>query len=195
MGKRVIDIRTGTRSQYTASVGLIVFLIGWGVNFGALFLAYAFIRVRAPEWPPEGAPVFPLTLPLLASVMAVGSSVAYHFALVAVRRGRLQALNRWLAASCAFGVLFLACQVGAWAELWTVGLRVGENAYAGTFYMLTMFHATHVVAAIGAVLWLVPKLRRGEISARNHLPVKLTGWFWHFVTGAWAGTFLTLYAF
>lgn len=192
----VIDIREGTRTHYTAGVGLIVFLIGWGVTFGALFLAYAFIRVRAPEWPPDGAPLLPLMWPLVCTVMAVGCSVAYHRALLAVRRSAKRAVSRWLWVACAFGVGFLVFQWAAWAELWgEEGLRLGQNAYAGTYYMLTMFHASHVVFAIGSVVALVPKLRRGEFTARNHLPVKLTGWFWHFVTGAWVGTFLTLYAF
>lgn len=195
MARDVIDIREGTRTHYTASVGLIIFLIGWGVTFGALFLAYAFVRVRAPQWPPPGDPELPITLPLVCTFMAVGCSVAYHRALLAVRRGALSSVHRWLWGACAFGVGFLVFQVAAWLELLGEGLRVGQNAYAGTYYMLTMFHASHVVFAIGSVIALVPKLRRGEFTARNHLPVKLTGWFWHFVTGAWVGTFLTLYAF
>lgn len=195
MAGDVINIRDGTRTHYTAGVGLIVFLIGWGVTFGALFLAYAFIRVRAPEWPPQGAPELPITLPLICTIMAVGCSVAYHRAFLAMRRGALSSVHRWLWAACGFGLAFLAFQWAAWSELWVDGLRVGQNAYAGTYYMLTMFHASHVLFAIGSVLVLVPKLRRGEFTARNHLPIKLTGWFWHFVTGAWVGTFLTLYAF
>src|SRR5690554_6721647 len=104
MARDVIDMHEGTRTHYTAGIGLIVFLIGWGVTFGALFLAYAFIRVRAPQWPPEGAPELPVTLPLVCTAMAIGCSVAYHQALRAVRRGARLSVNRWLWAACGFGV-------------------------------------------------------------------------------------------
>lgn len=195
MGSDVIDIRSGTRSQYTSGVGLIVFLFAWGVTFAALFIAYAFVRVRAPQWPPPGAPEFPIVLPIGCTVAAFGSSLTYHRALVAMRRNALPAVKAWLLASCALGFGFLALQAVTWSDLWTEGLQVGQNAYAGTFYMLTMFHASHVLFAIVAVVVLFPKLWRGGYTARDHTPVKLTGWFWHFVTGAWVGTFLALYAF
>lgn len=195
MGSDVIDIRSGTRSQFTSGVGLIVFLFAWGVTFASLFIAYGFVRVRAPQWPPPGSPEFPIALPIGCTVAAFASSFAYHRGLVAMRKNALPAVKAWLVAACALGFVFLGLQAVTWSDLWTKGLQVGQNAYAGTFYMLTMFHASHVLFAIVAVVVLFPKLWRGGYTVRDHLPIKLTGWFWHFVTGAWVGTFLALYAF
>lgn len=191
----VIPLKDGTRGQYAASIAMTLFLMSWGVAFATMFLAYAFLRARAPEWPPAGSPKLNVVLPILNTFVAAASSLAVERAMRIVARTGVEAATRWFVAGGLFGLVFLGLQCATWFDASSAGLTAESGVYAGTFFMLTWFHAAHVVAAIGVLWWLVARLRRGSTGPRGLQPVKLGVWFWHFVTGAWAGTFLTLYAF
>src|SRR5262245_27130306 len=43
--------------------GMLLFLGGWAMMFGALFFSYAVLRVSAPIWPPPRFVRLPLVLP------------------------------------------------------------------------------------------------------------------------------------
>jgi heme/copper-type cytochrome/quinol oxidase subunit 3 len=189
----VIDLRRGTKSQQVATIAMGLFLFSWGVTFVALLMAYAIVRSRQPVWPPVDAPVLPLGLPLANTFVAVASSVAFHKALAEIRRGRQRPFQRWIAGAGGLGVVFLALQGVSWADLWGAGLRPGESVYAGMFYMMTSFHAAHVLAGVLLLVLATPAILRGRYTARDHLPVRLTTWFWHFVTGAWLTVLVAVY--
>ena len=57
-------------------LGMAVFLGSWAMLFVALFFAYAFLRARAPSWPPLDAPSLPRLLPGLNTLVIAASSVA-----------------------------------------------------------------------------------------------------------------------
>ncbi len=59
------------------------------------------------------------------------------------------------------------------------------------FYALTGFHALHVVAGIGALLFLVFTATR--YTAHSHRPVRLCTMFWHFIDAVWIVTFLSVF--
>src|SRR4051812_43187985 len=137
----VIELRRGAKGAERSSIGMVVFLVSWGVTFLALFLAYALIRVRQPHWPPPGAPSLGRATPVANTFVAVGSSVVFDRALAAVRAGRLTRF-RWLTvAGAALAVTFLVLQLNLWNALSEGGFNVGDSVYAGMFYMLTWFHA------------------------------------------------------
>jgi len=200
----VIPMKRGPRSQMTANIAMTLFLVSWGITFAGLFMVYIIVRWGAPQWPPPGAPALTLTLPLFNTALALGSSVAYDLAVRGIRLGRVRVMNRWLVVAGICCVLFLVLQQVNWAQLWDAGLQLGLksteaekqiNRYAGTFYALTWFHAAHVVCAVLVLLGLLPGIVRGKYTQRSYTPVRLAGWFWHFVTVAWLGVLLCFYVF
>jgi cytochrome c oxidase subunit 3 len=169
---------------------MAVFLGSWGMLFVALFFAYAFVRARAAEWPPEGTPPLPRLAPGLNTALIAASAAAMVRAARAQDVGRSRAAASALAVAAALGAGFLALQGLVWAGLWRQGLVPSGGAFGSVFYAFTAFHALHVLVGLVALGWLAARARAG---AATRTEVRLWGWYWHFVGAVWGALYVTLY--
>jgi cytochrome c oxidase subunit 3 len=176
--------------ELTARVGMAVFLGSWAMLFIALFFAYAFVRARAPAWPPPGTPPLPRLLPGINTLVIAASSLAVARAVRAreLRRARDAALA--LAAAAGLGTLFLGLQGVVWAGLWRAGLEPSGGPYPSVFYAFTVFHALHVLVGLAALGWLAVRARSGTAT---RTAVRLWGWYWHFVGALWGVLYATVF--
>jgi cytochrome c oxidase subunit 3 len=173
--------------------GMVLFLGSWVMMFGALFLSYALLRIRAPFWPPLGMTALPLALPGLNTLLLLLSSATMQGALSGLRRGDLARFRRHLLATILLGSVFTALQCAVWVELWSGGLRLDSGTYGGLFYLLTVFHILHVLVGLGLLLWLLGPTLRREPTAPRRVPATLASMFWHFVDAVWVVMFLSVY--
>ena len=199
----LIPLSRPSRASGLSALGMGLFLGSWGLTFVGLLVAYAWIRVRMPAWPPLGLPALPVALPTVGSILVLFSSTAAHLMLAGVREAR-RAQARWAGAGAiATGLAFLALQGWSWAALWGEGLRLHVRAdgepwdtrvsYAGCVYSLTAFHAAHVLVGLALLGWTLLRLRGGAWSPRDHQPVRFAVWFWHLVSAAWLSVYGALY--
>jgi heme/copper-type cytochrome/quinol oxidase subunit 3 len=192
-GTSVVTIRPEEERHFTSQVGMVVFLGSWAMMFGALFFAYAILRLKAPAWPPPDLPPLPSGLPWVATALMALSSAALAAGGRAVRAGRASLLKRALLATLALGVGFLAVQSAGWARLWEAGLRPETGRFASVFYLLTAFHALHVLVGLGLLVSLLPSGPTGGLTARRALRVKMVSMFWYFVGMIWLCIFVSVY--
>jgi heme/copper-type cytochrome/quinol oxidase subunit 3 len=174
--------------EVTARVGMAVFLGSWAMLFIALFFAYAFVRARAPAWPPAGAPPLPWLLPGVNTLVVAASSFAVARAVQARDVGRTHLAARALGLAAALATIFLALQAVVWAGLWRAGLVPSGGPYPSVFYAFTAFHALHVAVGVVALAWLSLRARRASRTA-----VRMWGWYWHFVGAVWFALYVTVY--
>ncbi len=175
-------------TERTAHVGMAVFLGSWAMLFVGLFFAYAFVRARAPVWPPLDAPPLPRLLPGLNTLVIAASSAFVVGAVRGQERGRARSARLGLAVAAALGAIFLALQVLVWTELWRRGLVPSGGPYPSVFYAFTVFHALHVAVGLVALAWLASAAARA-----SRTQVRLWGWYWHFVGLVWAALYATVY--
>jgi heme/copper-type cytochrome/quinol oxidase subunit 3 len=175
----------------TAHVGMAVFLGSWAMLFVGLFFAYAFVRARAPSWPPLDAPPLPRLLPGLNTLAIALSSAAVARAVRQRELGRARSAARLLAAAVALGATFLALQLLVWADLWRAGLLPSSGPYGSVFYAFTAFHALHVLVGLGGVGAVAVRAR--STAGASATDVRLWGWYWHFVGVLWALLYVSLY--
>ncbi|MEO8139680.1 MAG: cytochrome c oxidase subunit 3, partial [Gemmatimonadota bacterium] len=71
----------------------------------------------------------------------------------------------WLQLTLLLGVLFLGGQVLAWRALAGQGLYLATTPNSGFFYVLTALHALHLLGGIGALLYLLVRIRRASAMA------------------------------
>jgi cytochrome c oxidase subunit 3 len=167
----------------TGMAGMWAFLATDAMGFGGLFLAYAFLRVRAASWPDPRlhlalVPAAGMTFLLLASAFTVTR---------ATRAETERARGRWLAATMALGAAFLGGEVAEYVRLATQAAPVRlRDLYGGTFYLLTGYHGLHVLAG---VVWLIAAAARPR-SARA---IEVGALYWQFVDLAWMPIFTFLY--
>jgi heme/copper-type cytochrome/quinol oxidase subunit 3 len=176
--------------ELTARVGMAVFLGSWAMLFIALFFAYAFVRARAPAWPPLGTPPLPKLLPGINTLVVAASSYAVVRAVRAREIGRTHEAARELAGAAGLGAIFLALQAAVWTGLWREGLVPSGGPYPSVFYSFTVFHALHVLVGLFAMAWLALRARRGTAGRAG---IRLWGWYWHFVAALWGALYVTVY--
>jgi heme/copper-type cytochrome/quinol oxidase subunit 3 len=181
--------RLASEGQETdARGGLSIFHASWGMVF-----------LQAPVWPPSGTPPVPKAVQVLAvanTAILLASSLALRRGVRALEVGRPRGIRLPLAATLLLGGVFLALQVESWRGLWLGGLSFRNGTYESLLYGLTAFHALHVVAGLGVLLWILPVGSRGEarpLTVGDRIRVRSAAAFWHFVDAAWFATFLTVY--
>jgi cytochrome c oxidase subunit III len=183
------------RKDTTAYVGMVIFLGGWAMMFGALFFAYAIVRYKQMSWPPEGESALPLLLPGINTAVLFASSVTLVMALRAVRSAQPVALRWWLVASLVLGLAFVALQYAVWQGLYASGLKPSSSIYGSVFYGLTCFHGLHVAVGLIGLISLLPRAFKGRFTVQNHTAVRMWGMYWHFVDVVWLLMFITIYVF
>ena len=179
--------------EWTARIGMIVFLASWGMMFGALFFAYGIVRSRSLLWPPPDLPRLPLLLPALNTLLLGASSWLLQRAIVAIGRDRTRDCAVGVGGAALLGAVFLALQIDMWVGLYQRGLEPSTGAYASVFYALTCFHAVHVLVGLVALGFLLYRALIGRYNAARHLPLRLWAMYWHFVGGVWGFMFLAVY--
>jgi heme/copper-type cytochrome/quinol oxidase subunit 3 len=161
----------------------------------ALFLllvaTYFYLRTRAHgAWPPAPLSDPKLLKPLLVTILLLATSVPMLGAAHAARRGRRGSVRLWLVAALALGIAFLVCQWLLVREQLDVFHPQG-SAYGSIYYTLIGVHYAHVVVAVLLVIWAL--LRAGLYTPEQHLTLRVTSLYVHFVNLVAVAVFLTLY--
>lgn len=193
MSAAVISLRPRAKEDFTSYLGMVIMLGSWSILFGGLFFAYLGVRMSAPVWPPPGVPRLPLGLPAINTLVLAASSFTAQRALVAIRRSRRDHMRALFGATVILGALFLSLQYVVWTNASQSGLSLASGTYGSVFYALTLFHAAHVVAGIGGLVYVMIASELGRWSAAAHTPVRLWTMFWHFVDAVWLVTFLSVF--
>jgi len=91
---------------------------------------------------------------------------------------------RWLYATLALGLLFVAGQYKAWLGLRAQGLFLASNPNSSFFYVLTAVHVIHIVGGLGGLLYVINRLRRPVLALRRST-LDSASYYWHFMGGLW----------
>lgn len=150
---------------------LVVALVATVAMLFTAFAAAYLERSGARGWERLELPGILWVNTLVLALASVAAEVA--------RRSRA----RWaLPAAVVLGILFLAGQAVAWAELRARGVFLPTSPYASFFYLLTAVHGVHVAAALVALL---------VARARPRILGLAVG-FWHFMGVVWLYVLLIL---
>lgn len=170
-----------------ATLGIWLFIASEVMLFGALFSAYALLRVSAQDWP--------VGREVLSVAYGLGNTVilALVTGLALRARGRQPAnVRRLLVISAVFGLAFLGVKGTEYAAEISAGLRPANSTFLAMYFTLTGFHALHVIGGIAANLW-------AAASAVRIDPEQLAGRtrglaiYWMFVDVVWLAILLLFY--
>ena len=169
------------------TMGMWLFIASEVMLFGALFSAYALLRVSATAWP-SGGDVLNLTLGATNTAILMALTTCAWRA----RAASPQAARGWLFASSVCGFLFLVLKALEYKAELKAGLTPASNTFLAMYFTLTGMHALHVVAGIGANVWagasaqrIVPEQLRGRVQS-----ITL---YWLFVDIVWLIIFGLMY--
>jgi cytochrome c oxidase subunit 3 len=161
--------------------------------FSGLIGSFLIFRLQAAFWPPPALPRLPIAVTWVNTFVLLASAITMTLALRAVHRSRQRLLRRYLLATLALGVTFLAVQGTEWVRLVAHGLKLSSGAYGGTFYLLIGCHGAHVTAGViwlACVVWFAIS---GRYNARNAHVIELCAVYWYFVCAVWPLLFGLVY--
>jgi cytochrome c oxidase subunit 3 len=171
------------------TLGLRVFLCVVTVLFSLLIVAYA-ERMAYEDWRPAPRQ----WLLWLNTASLVVSSLAFQWALISVRRGRVDDTKAGLIAAGLFAAVFLLGQVWAWRQLNAMIYFDVTNPAIAFFYLITALHALHLLG--GLVAWgrTTAEVWREPEMARAKRLVALCTTYWHFLLALWLILFGLLFS-
>lgn len=182
-----------TEHEENAKLFMGLFLGSWSIGFIALLLALLYIRLQAVSWPPAGAPEPPRLLTGLSTAIVLLSSATYHYGLVGIERGLRRRLAHGLLISATLAFVFLLTQLAAAAQALARGLAWDTDVYASFFWVTAGFHYAHVIVGFAAASWLFVRTQSGAFSGRDHLVVRLWGYYWHSMGAVWVLIYLFVF--
>ncbi|KGJ13045.1 cytochrome c oxidase subunit 3 [Paracoccus sanguinis] len=121
----------------------------------------------------------------LNTVVLVTSGYGAACAVGAARRGDRAAVRRWLGGAALLGAVFLLLKGVEYADAARQGLGLETHVFFTFYWLLTLFHAAHVVA--GMVILGLVAIRAGAEA------VEAGAQFWHMVDLVWVLLFPVIY--
>lgn len=177
-------------------MGLKLFLVSEAAIFGAFFAHHYYSRFDFPHWPPVGAPHLDTTLPAIATLILMTSSVTMEIAHHALAKGRRTMARHWTGLTILLGVIFMGFQGHEYGFLKAYDNFTLSSGMFGThFFMMTGFHGAHVATGLIMLMIVGFRLRLGHYTPERHFSFAAASWYWHFVDVIWIFLFFTIYLF
>jgi heme/copper-type cytochrome/quinol oxidase subunit 3 len=167
------------------TMGIWLFLASEVMLFGALFSAYALLRVSAVAWPhgPE----------VLSLVRGFTSTALLLVMTMTIWRARSQPraqARRLLALGSFIAFLFLVNKGMEYRDEFARGLLPSTSTCFATYFTLTGLHALHVICGLVANGWVMA-WRAGDAMAAGR--IRALSLYWTFVDVVWLIILVLLY--
>jgi heme/copper-type cytochrome/quinol oxidase subunit 3 len=169
------------------TLGMWLFIASEVMLFGALFSAYALLRVSATDWP-SGRHTLSLTIGLINTFILFQVTASAWSA----RRSAGAAARRWLAIGTVCALVFLGLKSWEYSRELSAGLRPATNTFLAMYFTLTGLHAVHVVAGIVANAWAMAGTSRIS-EAMTAGRTRSLALYWVFVDIVWLIIFGLMY--
>lgn len=172
-------------SELPGELMMWVLIVSELLVFGAALIACLAVRATDPAGFAADQARLDQTAAAVNTLVLVTSGLCAAAAVRAREGGQRRTARRWLLAAGSLGVVFLAVKAFEYASKAALGIGIETSPFFTFYYLITGFHALHVVAGVG-VLALVA----WADSVRN---MEAAVAFWHMVDLVWVMLFPIVY--
>lgn len=174
-----------TTGQLPGELLMWVLILSEIAVFGAGLLAFLAVRLTDPAGFAEAQSHLHRTGAAANTLVLITSGWLAALATQAAEAGQTRRLRLLIAAAIALGGVFLMLKGSEYADLWAQGIGTETHAFYTFSYLLTGFHAAHVLAGM-VLLALV-----GWLATPG--AVETGAAFWHMVDLVWVLLFPVVY--
>lgn len=189
---------TGTLSTVSDPAGEPVRTGVW-VGLGTILMMFAAFtsaavvrRGSAHDWQHIELPSILYLNTTMLLISSATLEIARRRVLVYARGGVSSPKNAvlWLRITFCLGLIFIMGQLEAWSQLKAKGLYLAISPASSFFYVMTVFHAVHVVGGLGGMTRVILKVKRFTLHRCS-----LDGlvYYWHFMSLLWVYLLLLLW--
>lgn len=191
--RRTLDVAT-LRDHAFGHHGLIWWgSVGFMVIEGSMFVmalvAYYFLRMRSPEWPPS-LPNPDVALGTINTLVLLASILPNHIVKRASEKFNLGRVQAWLPVCLVFAVVFLVIRAFEFAAL---GTTWNSNAYGSIVWFIMSLHTAHLLTDFLDSLVLTALMFTAHVEPKRFVDVNENALYWDFVVISWIPIYLTVY--
>jgi cytochrome c oxidase subunit 3 len=197
------------QQRETATLGMWTFLATEVLFFGVMFLSFYVYRWRWTNAFAHGARDLSETIGAINTAVLLASSFCMAMAVHAASKSQKRSLVTWLLLTIFLGGCFLGFKALEYSIDYrehlipTINFSIlapdgevrprQEELFMTFYFVMTLFHALHMVIGLGIMIILLVMSARGAFTAEYHNPIEIFGLYWHFVDIVWVFLFPTLY--
>ena len=175
----------GVLGELPGDLMMWVLIVSELLVFGAALIAFLAVRTTDPAGFAADQLLLDRTEGAVNTMVLVTSGLCAALAVIARKEGRLRSKRVWLFTAAGFGVVFLIVKG---AEYWSkaaAGIDIETSPFFTFYYLITGFHAAHVIAGILILILLAwaDSVRTMETGVA----------FWHMVDLVWVLLFPIIY--
>jgi len=185
MGTELMSINDYHQKSITNRIGLWLFIISDAFVFMGLLVSRFFLL--GTEIRPEVNQV----IGLVVTGILLFSSFFMNRAETAIEFGDQKAFLRNTLITILLGTLFLFGVVGVEWQITPFG--PSENVVWSLFYIMTGFHALHVLSGLVILVVIYLNGRKGLYTEERNFPVEAAAVYWHFVDVVWIFFYPAIY--
>lgn len=197
----------------TTKFGTWAFLVTEILMFGGLFVGYILFHEKFHDTFHTGSTFLNWRMGALNTVVLLVSSLTMALSIYYAQKNqpKLVIANLYMTLACGF--IFLIVKYFEYTHKIHAGLLPGrffhytgaevehlkslgfENLglYFSFYFCMTGLHASHVIAGMGLIAWLIVRAHKGEFNSKYYTPLECVGLFWHLVDLIWIYLFPLLY--
>jgi heme/copper-type cytochrome/quinol oxidase subunit 3 len=151
-------------------LGMYLFIASDAMTFGALVIAYLYVRSAVPPTS--------FSAGLLMTLLLLSSSITMLNAVKAAKRGSTGTATRYLFLTIVGGLGFLTLHLSEWRGLIEQGFHLNQSP----FFTLTGFHMAHVAAGVLYLAFTTQRCMAARCTLEN---LEVSGIYWYFVDVVW----------
>jgi cytochrome c oxidase subunit I+III len=179
--------------------GLRLTMVTLATALATLIFSYLDLRLKPPQWPPDGTPMPDPLLPGIALALLAVSALPVGWAARGVRRRVAHSERRsatiGLLVGVVLGALYMAINMYNYSRL---GFDHRGQAFGSIFFALDIFQMLTAAIAVGMVaiaLWsfLRRRMQGDAESPHRYESVPEIAFFWLYMVGAGVVTYVVLY--
>lgn len=139
-------------------------------------------------------PIAAMGIPVVNTLILLFSAATVIKAYWGLKRDDRAQMITGLFLTVSSGIIFLSLQAYQYVYAYTtLGLTLKTGVYGATFFLMTGFHAFHVILGCIMLVVVLGRTIKGHFSPEQPFGFEGVTWFWLFLVAVWLGLFVFVY--